>query len=143
MTRVDFYVLDNPARGGAPGLACRLAEKAYNKGHRIYVHVQGAEQAEALDALLWTFKAGSFVPHALAGKQKDEAPVHIGFEEDPVETHNDVLINLTAQVPLFFSRFARVVELVDADEAARTRARERFRFYRERGYTLDTHNIAG
>ena len=143
MTRVDFYVLENPTPAGAPGLACRLAEKAYDEGHRIYIHVEDQQQAEALDALLWTFRAGSFIPHALTGEQGDEAPVHIGFGEGPAEAHDDVLINLTAQVPLFFSRFARVAELVDADEAARLKARERFRFYRERGYTLDTHNIAG
>ena len=49
-----------------------------------------------------------------------------------------VLINLHAAPPPFFSRFERLAEIVGADEADAAAARERFRFYRERGYELRT-----
>ena len=53
----------------------------------------------------------------------------------------DVLINLTDEVPEFFSQFHRLAELVAADEASRNAGRERFRYYRDRGYELHTHNV--
>jgi DNA polymerase-3 subunit chi len=53
-----------------------------------------------------------------------------------------VLINLHDAPPPFFSRFERLAEVVGADEAGAAAARERFRFYRERGYELRTHNLS-
>ena len=53
-----------------------------------------------------------------------------------------VLINLHDAAPPFFSRFERLAEIVGADEAGTAAARERFRFYRERGYELRTHNLS-
>jgi DNA polymerase-3 subunit chi len=44
-------------------------------------------------------------------------------------------------VPPFFSRFHRVAELVDGDEEQRRQSRERYRFYRDRGYALENHPI--
>ena len=48
---------------------------------------------------------------------------------------------MTDTVPEFFSRFERVAELVENDEQQRHHGRERFRFYKERGYPLQTHNV--
>lgn len=141
MTRVDFYVLGEADAGGAEALACRLTEKIYKLGHRIYVHAGSEEQAQRIDALLWTFRAGSFVPHARRGEaDADEVPVLIGSDAEP-DPHNQVLVNLAPEVPNFFSRFERVAEVVTADPAHRTQAREKFRFYRDRGYELQTHNL--
>jgi len=44
-------------------------------------------------------------------------------------------------VPAWFSRFTRIAELVGAAEDDKARGRERFRYYRERGYPLETHNL--
>ena len=141
MTRVDFYVLDGAAPGGRERFACRLAETAYERGHRVYIHAPDGAAAARLDDLLWTFRAGSFVPHDVAGPEPDpDVPIHIGHEGEPAD-HEDVLINLAADVPRFFSRFARVAEVIDGDEGTRQQGRERFRFYRERGYPLESHNI--
>jgi DNA polymerase IIIc chi subunit len=54
---------------------------------------------------------------------------------------HDVLISLAPEVPTWFSRFTRIAELVGAAEDDKVRGRERFRFYRERGYPLETHNL--
>ncbi len=143
MTRVDFYLLEQEGERDFALLACRLAEKAYLLGHRVYIHVSGVEQGAALDDLLWTFKSGSFIPHARLGVMDEPLPpVLVGHDAEP-DTHHDVLINMTSEVPRFFSRFERVAELVSAAEPARAQARERYRFYKERGYTLDTHRLAG
>lgn len=140
MTRVDFYILPGTAPQGRELLSCRLAEKAYKKGHSVYLHSESKPQAARIDELLWTFRAGSFVPHTLdpaAGESRP--PVVIGHGDDPAEA--DVLINLASTVPLFFSRFERVAEIVDQDDANRSSGRERYRFYRDRGYPLQSHKI--
>jgi DNA polymerase-3 subunit chi len=142
MTKVDFYLLSTADPESRERTACRLAEKAYRLGHRVYLLVPDENSALELDELLWTFSQGSFVPHAvLAGStDADTHPVLIGHGEPPAAL-NDVLVSLAPDIPSWFSRFARVAELVGAAEDDKTRARERFRYYRERGYPLDTHNI--
>ncbi len=141
MTRIDFYVLESQRAAARYHFACRLAEKAWQQGKRVYIHTSDAEQSRRLDELLWTFRAGSFLPHSLNDEaMADKVPVHIGHEDAP-HHHEEVLINLAPEVPLFFSRFGRVIELVDEDEQCRRQGRERFRFYRDRGYPLASHNI--
>ena len=141
MTRVDFYLL-NDAAGGKSLLACRLADKAYRLGHRSYILVNDANEAETLDELLWTFAAGSFVPHSLypATAAVEDPAVLIGYTPPP-EDRQQLLINLGPPVADFFSRFERVAEIVGPTEPEKAAARERFRFYRERGCTLETHSI--
>jgi len=141
MTKVDFYLL------GADGdsrerIACRLAEKAWRLGNRVYLLAPDKPAALELDELLWTFSQGSFVPHAVCTSDSDAEthPVLIGNSEPPAALH-DVLISLAPEVPTWFSRFERVAELVGTAEDDKVRGRERFRFYRERGYPLATHNL--
>ena len=142
MTRVDFYVLERGGQEARRRLVCRLVEKAYQQGHRIYIHTGDAAEAARLDELLWTFNDGGFLPHALLhGTADPHTPIHIGHQEPPAEL-DDVLVNLDAQVPLFFSRFQRVAEVLDDEPQCRAQGRERFRFYRDRGYPLDSHSIA-
>jgi DNA polymerase-3 subunit chi len=53
----------------------------------------------------------------------------------------NVLINLTDQQPLFFSQFERVAEIIDDNAPVKQAGRERFQFYKQRGYELDTFHI--
>ena len=68
-------------------------------------------------------------------------PVLIGVNQPPSPGRWEVLINLAEEVPEFFSRYERVAEVVDANEVRRERSRERYRFYRDRGYKLNTHQV--
>jgi DNA polymerase-3 subunit chi len=140
MTRVDFYVIGAPDGTSRERLACRLVEKAYKLGHRVYVHTASPRQAAAVDDLLWTFRAGSFVPHGLHPAADEAAPVLVGHDTAP-EQVAEVLVNLADEVPAFFSRFERVAEPVGADAREKQQARSRFRFYRDRGYELQTHTL--
>lgn len=143
MTRIDFYITQANGAGDRRLLACRLAEKAYQLGHRIYLHTESQPEATLMDDLLWTFKQNSFIPHALyPGADAQMTPILIGHDTEP-DMAGDVLINLAHEVPPFFSRFERVAEIVDQDESRRENARARFRFYRDRGYELDSHTISG
>ncbi len=141
MTRVDFYILPGDQALQREKFACRLADKAYRLGHQVYIHTRSAEQSAHIDTLLWTFQQNSFVPHCLyreAGTAP--APVMLGHDAEP-DAQNQVLINLTADVPLFFSRYERVAELVDQQTGSREQGRSRYGFYRDRGYPLNSHKI--
>lgn len=141
MTRVDFYLLPGQEALHRERFACRLADKAYRLGHRVYIHTDGAEQTRQLDNLLWTFQQSSFVPHCTAGENTGEAPpVLLGHDAEP-DQDTPVLINLAPAVPLFFSRFDRVAELIDEQPDIRQQGRARYSFYRERGYPLNTHKL--
>jgi DNA polymerase-3 subunit chi len=144
VTRVDFYLLKDATTAGRHRAACRLADKAYRLGHRVYVHARDGDEAQRLDELLWTFSAGAFVPHRRVSQDQppgEDDPVLVGHDEPPAGM-DGVLISLQDEVPPCFSRFERMVELVGSGEDERRQARERFRFYRDRGYPLETHEVA-
>lgn len=146
MTRVDFYVL--PEGDGTANSAvmttCKLCEKAMEQGHRIYVHVPDAATANNLDDALWSFRQGGFLSHErYTGAPLEEPyPSVLLGQTEPPPSHQSVLINLGPEVPLYFSRFERVLEIVAGDAAQRAPSRVRFKFYRDRGYELATHNLA-
>ena len=141
MTQVDFYVLQPEAGGDRFALACRIAEKARRAGHRVLIHSRDAVCARHVDGLLWTLWEHSFVPHGLLGEVDPTVnPILIGDGGQDLDEHQ-VLINLDAEVPTFFSRFERLIECVDHDADVRNASRERFRYYREHGYPLNTHNV--
>jgi len=143
MTRVDFYVLPETEDIGPVLTACRLCERAAGERLRIYAYVPDSGLADDIDSALWTFKQGSFVSHERVeakGEDMALASVLIGAG-DPPSSHHDVLLNLGDEVPAFFSRFQRVLEIVHGDAETRARSRARFKFYRDRGYDLASHKL--
>jgi DNA polymerase-3 subunit chi len=139
MTRVDFYVLTSSGDEARHQFACRLAEKAYRLGNRIHVVTPDAAGVQALDQLLWTFRDGSFVPHAPLPAEVEQVPVTLGASGEGLPAGAQLLINLT-DAPLA-AEPPRIAEIVDAGEPGRQSGRQRFAAYRERGYTLETHHI--
>ncbi|MDH3977800.1 MAG: DNA polymerase III subunit chi [Gammaproteobacteria bacterium] len=138
--RIDFYVLPDATRGTRLRFACRLTEKAYKLDNRTYAHVEGAAQARELDELLWTFRAGSFVPHEITSTENPVAPVTIGHD-NKAKIDGDLLINLAEEIPPFFDQFARIAEIIDASDDGRQLGRQRFSFYRDNGYEPNTHKL--
>lgn len=139
MTQVDFYILPSADPFARLDFACKLTDKAWRLGHKVYLHCSDPQQREELDARLWRFRGEAFVPHGLVEDDQD-APVALGIGSDPGQ-HQDLLVNLDLRIPEFFKRFARVAEIVVEDPAIRLAARESFRFYREQGYPLQDHRL--
>lgn len=141
MSRVGFYVLSDTAPDAALRFACRLTEKAHAEGHRVYWRLADEDACRNADDMLWTFRQGSFVPHArvpaLTG-ENDPTPVALGTGEPP-PGFDDVLINLHPEAPEFFDRFERIVEIVTPE--TRGPGRQRYRFYQEHGHEPETHKI--
>jgi DNA polymerase-3 subunit chi len=141
MTRISFYILKGSEEHSRQVFACRLIEKAYFQGNHVYVHTENEQQAQQLNNLLWSFRADSFVPHELMNASSDaDCPVLIGHNASPPRLMN-LLINLSPQQPMFFSQFERMAEFINDDEHIKKSGRERYRFYQQRGYILENHNI--
>ena len=138
--RVDFYVLESDVPDGRLRLACRVTEKAYRAGHRVYLRAGSRDEISVLDALLWTFSQCSFVPHHLHGVDDDPAPVTIGHGP-PDSAQVQVVVSVAGKPITNFADFARVAEIVGSEEIEKQSGRARFKFYRENGVEPATHEI--
>ena len=132
MTKVDFYT------GSEDKLrtACKLSHKAMQNGVRVLLHTSDEATAEALDKLLWHYPATAFIPHCRSHEPSvSNMPVVVGHQGDSFP-HSELLISLHTSCLPFFSRFERVIEIVGQEEEDMRLGRERFSFYRDRGYEL-------
>ena len=138
MTTIDFYthVDDRLA------VAARVVAKAYAAHGSVRVLTPDAATTDALDRLLWIQPPLAFLPHCrMDSAVAAETPIWID-ERVAHEGPAAVLVNLQREPPPFFSRFERLAEIVGRDEDDVAAGRARFRFYRERGYELRTHNLS-
>ena len=139
--RVDFYLTSKGEDCNRELFTCRLIEKAYLKGHRIFVFCDDEVQAHSLDELLWTFRDDSFVPHNLQGEGPEPPPpVQIGFSTQPRQ-YTDILVNFSENIPEFCHQFKRIIEIVGPEEEEKEQSRAHYKFYKARGYELHTHNL--
>lgn len=140
--RVDFYILQGELRREIT--ACRLCEKAYQQGHKVFIHADSARQAQELDTLLWTFREGSFLPHRVVNQARQDSvppPILIGWNGMGEPEGYPVLLNLAINVPSFYGKFERIAEIVNQNEEVKAAGRQRFAFYREQGCNLHHHDL--
>ncbi len=137
MTQIFFY------HNAADRIAATatLLGKACRQGKAVLVYAPEAEIASALDRHLWTTPPTGFVPHVrntspLAG----ETPIVI--TEDPTSAgQHERLLNLSPEIPPGFSRFGSVIEVVGREDGERQAARERVKFYKDRGYAIQYFDL--
>ena len=137
MTRVDFHfnVADKIDYG------CRLIRKIRKAGQQAVVFCDDEARLRQFDVALWSFAPLEFIPH-LMGSDPLAARTPVLLTSSVAELpHHDVLVNLGATLPQFFARFERLVELVGAEAEDRAQARQRYRYYKDRGYPLASHEV--
>ncbi len=138
MTQIDFYFhVENKLQ-----TACTLSAKAYARGLRVLAFCPDAAASQKFSRLLWTAPAVGFIPHCTPEDRLAAVTPVIVDHDGSNLLHDEVLINLRASLPPFFSRFQRLIEIVSLDEADRGHARERFKFYRDRGYAIQNHDLS-
>ena len=139
MTRIEFFfnVEDKLQK------IVELSLNAVSKGRRLFLFTPDATAAERLEHFLWTHPATGFLPNCRAESVlAGQTSLIVGWHTEPLP-HNDILVNLQNQYPPFFSRFRRLIELVGLDETDKKQARDRYRFYRDRGYEIRTFDANG
>lgn len=142
MTRIDFHFnVDHRVH-----YACRVTRKARAAGKRLVVYARSAERLAQYDSMLWTFSALDFLPHVYASSPLAGATPILLAREPAAAPPSDVLLTLDDDAPpefaALFGRYERVIEVVSRDETERTRARSRFKAYKEHGFqptTFDGH----
>ena len=144
MTKIDFYVLPCESADKRLELVCKLAEKAVRAKQPVFIHADDSQLLQQLDKVLWAFRAESFVAHSVvtdidAVDHPDADPVHLSQGQPAYDRR--VLINLAPEVPAFFSRFERTLEVVNQAYDVRDSGRDRYRFYKQRGYPLQHHKM--
>ncbi len=139
MTKVDFYLLQQASTlDQADDFACRLAEKAFKRGLQVLIAARSAEHAGKLDDLLWQQPDSGFIPHSVG--QQLQSPVIIDYNRQPGE-HDECLINLSGSVLDYCARFERLCEIVVYEEQSRQQSRQRYKYYKDRGFPIKTHEI--
>ena len=134
MTRIDFHT----NVGDSLLYACRLARKAYQAGQSLVVLAEPA-RLRAVDERLWTFSPLDFIPHCMADNAlAKETPVVLTSDLERAP-HHQILLNLGATVPAQFARFERLLEVIGNAQDELVAGRERYRFYRDRGYALNNY----
>jgi DNA polymerase-3 subunit chi len=138
MTRIEFY--SNVAN--KPDLLINLVEKALFKRRQVTVFTEDIASAALISDALWQQNVTSFLPHAMANHaHAAKTPIVIACKNNAAQqldniAQDELLINLTAQQPPFFSRFTQLVEMVGNDESDKINGRLRYKFYRDRGYEI-------
>ncbi len=143
MTRIEFVVFaDHAQLTDVYELICHRARRACDNGG-LFVQTRNELESQALDEHLWTARPSEFIPHVVAGAVvntdstvgKNDSDVIIGSNVEPDGSHR-TLINISLTVPWFFSRFETFIELVRSGENDREMGRERYLYYKRRGYPL-------
>jgi DNA polymerase III subunit chi len=138
MTQIDFYTHVSDKLS----VACLLSAKAYGQGRKVFVYCPDPDVAHRFDRMLWTTPAIGFTPHCASHDALAPiTPVIVGYDQASPD-HDEVLLNLRTEWPPFFSRFQRLIEIVSVEEEDRVKARDRFRFYRDRGYEIRTYDLS-
>ena len=138
MTQIDFHV-NTPDKLLH---ACKVVRKAYNAGKRVVCYSSSTQTLEQLDKALWSFSPLDFLPHVFASNPlAKDTPIVLTTDGQGIE-HHEVLLNLDAQWPAFFSRFERLIEVISLEDEDKVAGRERFKFYRDRGYPLNLHDLS-
>lgn len=134
MAEIAFYQLRRtPLEKALP----KLLEKVIESGRRAVVLAASEERVEVLDAALWTYDQGSFLPHGTARDgQPERQPIFL-TTEDANPNDATVAVMVDGIAPAEPGRFERCLDMFDgSDPAALDAARARWRTHRERGDTV-------
>ena len=140
---VDFYLLNTLLHEDVYRFTCRLVDKAYLLQKRIYIEVNSHEEGQRLDELLWTFRDISFIPHSYLGVNSILDPmltVNIATDK-PSKLNADILFNLSHEVPTYFPKFSRIIEVVSEEKENKNQSRQKYKFYKTHNCQLITHTI--
>jgi DNA polymerase III subunit chi len=141
MPYIDFYLLNTLNKVDIYRFLCRLVDKAFQQQRSSCIYTSFLEDAHCIDDLLWTFRDISFIPHQIHdGVNVSVLPVTIAVNKPNLQSQ-DILFNLTQEIPAFFSSFSRIIEVVTDEKVAKVHARKKYKLYKEQNCQLTTHHI--
>lgn len=134
MTDIRFYhMITKRLEQALP----ELLAKAITVQPRIVVKAGSRERIETLDSLLWTYDAGSFLPHGyIRDGNEAEQPIWLTTEDDN-PNGAQMLVLADGATSQHVKDYALCCELFDGnDEDAVKAARARWSAYKAEGHEL-------
>jgi DNA polymerase-3 subunit chi len=107
-----------------------LLEKCLERGWRATVRAGSPERVDALNAHLWTYRDGAFLPHGAAQDgHAARQPIYLTAGDDTPNDPDILFLTDGATIEAdAVARYARVVTIFDGhDPAAVSRARDQWR----------------
>ena len=135
MTRVDFFIWPLCEKRYHDLAICNLIRSIYQSEGSLTVLIEDSNERERLDHLLWTFEKTSFIPHGI----DNTYPVKL--TSDAVKEKKNILMNLGSSCPKEPEKFEIIVETAGHNESTRSKARLRFKKYKELGVGVSSHKI--
>lgn len=134
MSEIRFYHLE---RQTLDQVLPALLSKALSGGRRIVLKAPNAQEAERLNAHLWTYDPNSFIPH---GSDKDghaeHQPVWITARDENPNGADVLILSGGVDSPLL-GDFALCCEMLDGrDPEAVSAARTRWKDYKDAGHDI-------
>lgn len=132
MARVEFIRLKKPEKAR---FLCELSEEFLAGNQRVLIVVQDDNQGVTLDRFMWSWKKGSFIPHAYdngAVECIDEPIVITTLQENP-NGANVLVMGQPCNLE-FMRRFELIIDFAELhDDRLAEASRQRFAGYREAG----------
>jgi len=143
MNRVDFYLLKSSAFSDQIGFCCRLSEKALAQQNKIHIQTKDTIQSDALNEALWSFKADSFLPHAIGQNLHQDYPITIDSQalEQQNKSQIDLLILLCTEIPRNHHNFERMCVIIPNQENDIQLAREQYKHFKKQGLKVNIHDM--
>ena len=134
MVEFAFYQLRRtPLEKALP----KLLEKVLESGRRAVVLAASEERAESLNAALWTYDQGSFLPHGTARDGRAERQPIFLATDDTNPNGAQVAVMVDGVAPADPGGFERCLDMFDGtDPEALEAARARWRAHKERSDTV-------
>ena len=99
------------------------------------VFCEDQSELRALSENLWSSSGINFLPHIVNKPYENEMIV---LSNDRIDWMDDVLINFSSSMIDGFNRYLKLIELVSDDEKTKEKARNRFKFYKDCGYKVNS-----
>ena len=92
-------------------------------------------ELETLSENLWTSSVINFLPHRVNEPYDNELII---LSDDRIDWLDDTLINFSDSMIDGFNRYLKLIELVTDSEETKEKARDRFKFYKDCGYKINS-----
>ena len=120
-------------------LVCQCVKRCYERGETVVVHVAYPADAERLDAMLWTFEDGTFIPHARLAEAQQPViePVVICCGEEPVSGADAFVEAGGGEPSRRFEGFSHAFDFAETyDAQLRELSRRRYKACQDAGYRM-------
>lgn len=135
--KVNFIVLNSAIKSR---IVCDLAEKCYIDGHRLVIYFDKDETCKTVEAMLWTWKQQSFIPHKCVDvlNKTQAEPVILTNSIETAADYDILLLHDPAPLEII-EKFSRIIDFAEKyDTAALDASRQRFKIYRDQKISIYT-----